>query len=236
MNIKLYKQFSQVYDECNLSNYSLLMGKIALRYIKQMHPNESFKKHLDICCGTGELCRFLSENDIDTKGVDFSREMIAIAQSKYPEIEFITDNIITYRDDEKYDFVTCFNDSLNHITDVESLKATIDNISSYVRKDGLFIFDINNYNSLNYEKYTSRDINGSELTYHFHRDDKLITCDIEYLKGGKLIWVEKAFEREYLVDEMAQILNDAGFVIETCSQYFYDDQETIKWKFVTKKI
>ncbi|WP_296797980.1 class I SAM-dependent methyltransferase [uncultured Methanobrevibacter sp.] len=236
MNTELYKEFSKVYDGLNCSNYSLLMGSIVLKYLNEKHPNENFKKNLDICCGTGELCNFFMNNNIDSKGVDISEDMITVARYKFPNIEFITDDVTTYWDDEKYDFVTCFNDALNHITDVESLKSTINNISHYVRKNGLFIFDINNYNSLNYEKYSSRQIDNRELTFHFHRNNKLITCDMEYLENGEVIWCKTAFEREYYVDEIALILNNAGFVIETCSQYFYDDEEIIKWKFVTRKI
>ena len=236
MNTELYRKFSEVYDECGVSGYSILMGQIILNYFKQMHPDEVFKKNLDICCGTGELCNFFAENNVETRGVDVSKDMIDVAQLKYPDIEFVIADIVTYQDDEKYDFVTCFNDSLNHITDVESLKSAINNIGTYIRKDGLFIFDINNYNSLDYERYTSSSIDGRELKFHFHKNDKSVTCDIEYLEDGKLIWSQTAFEREYYVDEIAKILNDSGFVIEVCSQYFFEDQEIIKWKFVAKKL
>ena len=108
MNTELYKEFSTVYDSLNCSNYSLLMGKIILKYLNEKHPDENFKKNLDICCGTGELCNFFMSNNINSKGVDISEYMITVARDKFPNIEFIIGDVTTYHDNEKYDFVTCF--------------------------------------------------------------------------------------------------------------------------------
>lgn len=65
------------------------MGSIILKYLNEKHPNENFKKNLDICCGTGELCNFFMNNNIDSKGVDISEDMITVARDKFPNIEFI---------------------------------------------------------------------------------------------------------------------------------------------------
>ena len=45
--VDLYKYFSAIYDECNVSTHSIIFGKSMLRYFEIMHPNESFKKNLD---------------------------------------------------------------------------------------------------------------------------------------------------------------------------------------------
>lgn len=236
MSTDLYRKFSKVYDNCHASDYSVFMGEIALSYLNEYHSGETFKSNIDLCCGTGELCNFFMENGIKSKGVDISHEMLEIACDKYPDIEFIEADISKYTDNERYDFATCFNDSINHICEVDSLESAIKNIGTCLRKDGYFIFDVNNFNFVSFEKYTSLAKDDMEMTYHFQRNDKFITCDIEYIKDEKVIWAEKAYEREYTVDELAGILNDAGFVIEICSQHFFEDQELIKWKFVTKKI
>ena len=75
----LYKDFAAVYDECGVSDYSISFGNAMLEYINRMHTNETFKKNLDICCGTGTLCNFFKDKGIETKGVDISKEMLDIA-------------------------------------------------------------------------------------------------------------------------------------------------------------
>lgn len=236
LNTNFYKNFSKVYDNCQASDYSVFMGEIVLHFFNEYHSGETFKSNIDLCCGTGELCKFFTENGVKSKGVDISHEMLEIACDKYPDIEFIEADITKYADNEMYDFATCFNDSINHICDVESLKSAIKNIGTLLRKGGYFIFDVNNFNFIQFKKYTALAKDDMELTYHFQRSDKFITCDIEYIKDGKVMWVEKAYEREYTVDELARILNDSGFIIEICSQHFFEEHELIKWKFITKKI
>jgi len=47
---------------------------------------------LDAGCGTGYLSRKLRESGANVVGVDFSEEMINIARSKYPDIDFRVDS------------------------------------------------------------------------------------------------------------------------------------------------
>ena len=77
-----YKFFSEIYDACSVSKYSILFGESMLKYFEVMHPNESFKKNLDLCCGTGTLCNFFIENGIESKGVDLSNGMLETALKK----------------------------------------------------------------------------------------------------------------------------------------------------------
>jgi len=43
---------------------------------------------LDVCCGTGDLTAALHRRRTEVRGLDFSSEMIAIAQKKVPEVAF----------------------------------------------------------------------------------------------------------------------------------------------------
>lgn len=108
----LYDDFAKVYDECGVDDYSLSFGKGMLKYLDLIHPDESFKKNLDICCGTGTLCGFFKDNGIQTKGVDLSAEMLDVARSKYCDVEFIKCNASEFNDGEVYDFITCTDDAL----------------------------------------------------------------------------------------------------------------------------
>ena len=37
------------------------------------------------------------------------------------------------------------------------------------------------------------------------------------------------------VDELTQMLNDEGFILESCSQHFFFEKQIKKWKLVYKK-
>ena len=217
-----YKFFSEIYDECNVSNYSILFGESMLRYFEIMHPNESFKKNLDLCCGTGTLCNFFMENGIESNGVDLSEGMLEIALKNYPDIE--------------YDFITSTDDALNHITEINDLKKAFQNANALLREEGLFIFDINNFNLFNFEKVEKFSGDSKKLVYTPSKDDKIVNVKVDYYENDELSWSEEVYERDYSVDEIIQLLNDAGFVLEVCAQYFFDETRMIKFNFVARKI
>lgn len=55
----LYDDFAKVYDECGVDDYSLSFGKGMLKYLDLIHPDESFKKNLDICWELEHYADFL---------------------------------------------------------------------------------------------------------------------------------------------------------------------------------
>lgn len=162
----LYNKFSKVYDECGISDFSILFGKSMLNYFTKAHPNESFRKNLDLCCETGTLCNFFKDHDIKTKGVDISSGMLSVALKNYPDIEFIEHNIINYHDGERYDFITCTDDALNHITNIEDIEKVIQNVNTHLRVNGLFIFDINNFHHISFGKFSKSSDNNRNLSYN----------------------------------------------------------------------
>lgn len=234
--VDVYKYLSEIYDECNINDHSIIYGESMLRYFEIMHPNESFKKNLDLCCGTGSLCNFFMENGIESKGVDLSEGMLEIALKKYPDIEFVHCNIINYKDDEKYDFITLIDDALNHIIEIDDLKKSFQNANDFLRKDGLFIFDINNFNQISSKKREKFSDDSKKLVYTTSKEGKLVNYKVEYYENDEFIWSEIINERDYTVDEIIGLLNDTGFVLEVCAQYFFDETKMAKFNFVARKI
>lgn len=234
--VNIYKQIAEVYDEFGISDFSVSFGTAILEYLKRVHPNDHFKKNLDICCGTGKLCNFFKERGIQTKGVDISKEMLDIARSKYPDIEFIEDDVTQYQDDEQYDFITSTDDAIGHFYDVDDLRKVIRNVNKLLRVDGLFIFDIHYFYLHFFETHKKSLDDFRELSYDLHKDGKLITFDLECFEKGKLLWKNQVVERDYSIEEITQILNEEGFILESCSQHFLNEKRHSKWKIVAKKI
>lgn len=98
---------------------------------------------LDLACGTGEFTQRFSARGVDVIGVDPSPEMLQRAQSKMPDSLFLLQSA------EQLDLygtvqgAVCCMDSINHITDLRSLKKAFKRVSLFLEKDRLFIFDVN---------------------------------------------------------------------------------------------
>lgn len=140
-----YENFAPFYDE--------LTGNID--YEKRGHYFHSIMKRyqkekgilLDLACGTGSLSEFFARLNYDVVGVDASEEMLSVAMEK----KFETGSDVVYlrqRMEEldlfgTVDIVLCVLDSLNHITDPETLGNVFERISLFLNEDALFIFDMN---------------------------------------------------------------------------------------------
>ena len=232
----LYKMFAEVYDDCGIDDFSLTFGEVMLEYFDRMHPDKTFRKNLDICCGTGTLCNFFKDNGIETKGVDISREMLDIACKKYPDIEFEECDVVEYHDDETYDFVTCVSDALNNFIDTEDIKRIFGNVNKLLRVNGLFIFDIANFDIFPFEEYNKALDDFRRLSYHIHRNGKIITIDTKYYEDDVLLWESIDDGRDFSIEEITQFLNEEGFVVESISQHFFNEKRSEKWKIVAKKV
>lgn len=232
----LYSNFADVYDDCGVDKYALSFGEAMLNYLEMMHPDETFKRNLDICCGTGTLCNFFKGKGLETKGVDISKEMLDVASSKYPDIEFVVCDATTYRDEETYDFVSCTDDAVSHLTDPDDVKKVFETVNTLLRDGGMFIFDINFFDSFVFEKFDKSLDDFRRLSYDISRDGKIVNFDVEYYENDELLWRNSVSERDYSIEEMTVMLNDAGFILEACSQHFLGEKRAEKWKIVARKL
>lgn len=59
---------------------------------------------LDAACGTGEITYLFKKEAFNVRGFDFSDFLINKAKSKFPDVDFYIDNLVTLTDTiEKYD-------------------------------------------------------------------------------------------------------------------------------------
>lgn len=140
-----YSDFAFVYDS--------LMGDVdyekRTEYLLRL-----FKKHgkpptllLDLACGTGGFSNRLALKGIEVIGVDMSEEMLSVARENSADMG--TDVLFLCQKAEELDLygtvdgAICCMDSINHITDTESLRAALERVSLFLEKDSLFIFDVN---------------------------------------------------------------------------------------------
>jgi SAM-dependent methyltransferase len=98
---------------------------------------------LDLCCGTGQLAREMSELGYSVTGIDGSEEMLRYARKNAPSAEFILDDARTFRLTNSFDLVVSMFDSLNHVMTIAELSDVFRNVHDCLKPNGLFLFDMN---------------------------------------------------------------------------------------------
>lgn len=138
--------FCRIYNEFGWNYYPEAFGEQLMDWIRRNQV--PVKKAVDLACGTGVLCEYLKAQGIESAGMDFSAEMIAIAKSRDPEIPYEVADMITWIPEERYDLVTCTGDALNHIPNLADVQQIFRNIHEYLNPGGYFIFDLLNPNEI----------------------------------------------------------------------------------------
>lgn len=102
---------------------------------------------LDLACGTGTVSLIMSNMGYDVIGVDASEDMLSVAQEK--KMESGADIIFLCQRMEELDLFGTINacvstlDSINHVTDEETVKEIFRRVSLFMEDKGIFIFDVN---------------------------------------------------------------------------------------------
>ncbi len=224
------KQFCKIYNEYGWNYFSLTMGKAILDYFKENHI--SIHNHLDLCSGTGDLCKFFYEKGLQTKGVDLSEEMIKISKNKFPFIDFSCCDVLKYVDDNKYNLVTCTCDSINHILDNNDLKKLFTNVYNFLGNNGYFIFDAVDRNTILFnQNVDSIRENGIKVVYYLTElPNTKMNMNIKVYDKNTLIHEENIIEKLYSSKELIQLLEDIGFEIEKCDKQILDEEQRLQNK------
>jgi SAM-dependent methyltransferase len=98
---------------------------------------------LDLCCGTGQLAKVLTEKGYKVTGIDGSANQLKFARKNAPEARFIAADARSFRLPASYNAVFSTFDALNHIMTLPELYEVFNNVYRCLKKDGIFIFDLN---------------------------------------------------------------------------------------------
>jgi ubiquinone/menaquinone biosynthesis C-methylase UbiE len=98
---------------------------------------------LDVCCGSGHITQELVRRGYRVAGVDSSSALIEIARRRLPEVEFSVQDVRNLRIHTAFEAALSTFDSLNHILDLDGLRAAFAAIYRVLLPGGLFVFDMN---------------------------------------------------------------------------------------------
>ncbi len=217
-----YDPFARVYNQHWGDHFIPLVFPILESYILRKLPPKA--AILDLCCGTGQLVRLLTDRDYQVTGLDSSQEMLRYARENAPAAEFILADARSFRLPANYHAVISVFDSLNHIRKLEELTATFRNVYASLRPAGLFLFD------LNMEAGFKTDWNND---FDVIEDDLVFVIRLSYDPEGRtahfeatVFYQENGWQRSdftltqqcYLEVEITSALAEAGFVeIKACA-------------------
>ncbi len=126
--------------------YDILEGNTSVKnfnsILDKLLKKNNVKSILDMTCGTGAQAIYLDEQRYNVTASDFSKEMIAIAQKKYPKLKF-NQGDIRYVKYGKFDSVISIFNAIGHLSKSDFGKA-IQNIADNLKTGGIYIFDIFN--------------------------------------------------------------------------------------------
>ena len=208
--------------------YDMWAGYYRLLLARIDHDPESL---LDVCCGTGTLSELLSKEGYVVVGVDISEQMIERARVKAVseglDIEYHVTDIAQMDLGQKFDAAYSFYDSLNYITDPDSLREGIRRVAKHLKDGGSFIFDVNTDYAFEAKMFDQEDLRKkTELKYRWKGDydsgSRIIKVNMEFWADGEYL-TETHVQRAYSDDELKSYLREAGFQhIEVLDSYTLD--------------
>lgn len=140
MRMAAYSEFAKFYDAISIDRPINIKAESLQSLIEKYIPTA--KTVLEFASGTGTILDGLSQK-YDICGVDLCPEMTAVAKQKLPGVDIRLGDITKFDFGKKFDAVLCVYDSINHLPDWESWCATFANARKHLNRGGVFIFDIN---------------------------------------------------------------------------------------------
>ena len=227
--------FCKVYNEFGWNYYPEAFGQQLLKWLsdRDLHP----RRALDLACGTGVLCRILKEQGIESRGMDFSAGMIAIARTESPDIPYDVADMITYRPDEAFDLVTCTGDALNHIPELSNVGRIFENVHAYLAPGGYFVFDLLDENEISTEEPFDLQFDETiSARFQITRPgEKQVHLQTQVFENGVHSFTEDIYETVHDRQAVLALLQQAGFEIVKCAHRLLDDgAEVATWYIIAR--
>ena len=142
---------------------------------------------IDLGCGTGEHCRFLSEEGFSVVGLDRSESMLEKAtEDELPEhLRFVLGEIqeVNRKVPERFGAALSLGNTLVHLKSEKNLETGFHSLAQIIETKGIFLFQI-----LNYERIFEKKIRYLPLNFRpGEGDEEIIFLRLmELLEGGKV--------------------------------------------------
>lgn len=199
-------------------------------YLKLLWANFDVKPKevLEVCCGTGKLCRLLALENYEPTGVDISQSMIdagrKLAKKKGLDIRLYCQDAAEMKLDKEFDAAFSFFDSLNYVSDPARCASAIRKTAVHLRAGGLFAFDVNTPYAFEQGMFDQEDVRPQTKVRYSWKGEwdnsaKICTVRMNFWVGERA-FEEVHIQRAHSIDELTGWMSAAGFVNVRCYDAF----------------
>lgn len=177
----------------------------------------------DLACGTGSMTTRLSDAGFTMLGVDCSPEMLTIADRKRKDrsIFYVYQDMRELELAEKVSAFVCICDGLNYILEREELTEIFKRVKSYLKEDGIFVFDLNTiYKYQDILGETTITENRDDMSFiwenFYDEDERVNEYDLTFYVRDRedeekfLRFTELHYQRAYEIEEIKKCIDEAG--------------------------
>lgn len=241
-----YLKFAKIYDKLIYDvDYDKIVDFINREKEKYNIQGNSL---LELGCGTGNITSKL--NGYNIIAMDNSDEMLSLAREKSfgrRNIRFLQGDIRDFSLNKDFDMSIAVLDVFNYITEYDDLLKVFDLVYEHLKKDGLFIFDVNSAYKIS--EFIGNNIFSDEVddTLYiwqgsFDEETKIneyLLTFFQKVSGSSYERFDETHrERAYTLEEIYKALDQKGFTeIKVYDSYTYKEvsDKTLRLTFVARK-
>lgn len=223
MNSFYNSDLARIHDQ----NFSSLAIDAASFLLKSVNADQ--KKMVDLGCGSGTLARILSDSGFQVTGVDYSADMIALAQKNVPQVPFIQSSIFDYQI-PKCDTISLLGEVIcylfDHRNDQQHLTSLFEKCYKSLNPQGLLVFDFLTPEVVTDGHLARRFIERENWSMFVALDrdasNTILTRDITlFYREGELYRRSQETHRQRLFDatSVQEMLEEIGFSTEILDSY-----------------
>lgn len=206
----------------------------------------------ELGCGTGQMTMLFAKKGYDVIGIDYSPEMLMVAQDRAFEeevsIRYLMQDMCEFEIDREVDLICSCCDSMNYLLEEDEVKSTFEKVKAYLAPNGLFIFDMNTH-------YKYKEILGSQIfadqtdeaayiwENFYDEEEEINEYEVSFfikdLEGKYERTVENHYQRAYSKEYICGLLKEVGLEVV----YMYDNytkqnvsDQTQRITYVARKI
>ncbi len=217
-----YKYFSLLYDELTED----------MDYMPWIEIVSKFKGELlDVGCGSGSLLIMLHQLGYDCTGLDLSSSMIDLAKKKlimnHININLLVDNMLNFNLDKKFDIITCFFDTINHLSNEDDVKQTLLNFEKHLSNEGVILVDLftgEKMKDINEETFIF-DENTYYAKWNMRCNETTITHNLYFKIGTDEIkeeYIETYFDIKKILPNTLTLIKEIPIIVDNvCERIVY---------------
>ena len=206
---------------------------------------------MDCGCGTGDISILLSQNGHIVDAIDTAADMLMVAKEKSHNlglhINYTIQDIRTFKSHNSYSLITCINDGVNYLTNLNDVELFFENCQKHMDKDGFLLFDISTIHKLKNMDNQLFAEESDEFSYfwfnEYNEESNLLTMDLTFFTQiEEDIYkrtTEKHIQRGHSKKEISILLKKCGFeLVETFGDISPEkpNDESERIHFLAKKI